>query len=55
MIKIERKDTIKAQLAITDLHNARESGKTYNTENVTAALIEAFHGKCYICENKAAT
>lgn len=55
MIKIERKDTIKAQLAITDLHNARESGKTYNTENVNAALIEAFHGKCYICENKAAT
>lgn len=55
MIKIERKDTEKTELAIEDLQRARKSGGTYNTENVNAALIQIFHGKCYICENKNAT
>lgn len=55
MIRIDRRNTTKAQLAIEDLKKACESEKTYNTEVVNVALIEAFHGKCYICENKAAT
>ncbi len=42
MIKIERKDTIKAQLAITDLHNARESGKTYNTRKCKCCTYRSF-------------
>ena len=55
MIRIERKNTPKAQLAIADLQKAYKSGGTYNTDNVNAALKEMFHGKCYICENKAIT
>ena len=55
MIRIERKNTPKAQLAIADLQKAYKSGGTYNTDNVNAALKELFHGKCYICENKAIT
>ena len=55
MIKIERKETVKTQLAVADLENARKAGATYNTENVNQALWEVFHGKCYICENKATT
>lgn len=53
MIRIERKNTPKAQLAIADLQKAYKSGGTYNTDNVNAALKEMFHGKCYICENSA--
>ena len=55
MIKIERKDTAKTRLAVADLQKARQSGSSYNTESVNQALREVFHGKCYICENKAAT
>lgn len=55
MIKIERKETAHTQLAVADLENARQAGTTYNTESVNQALWEVFHGKCYICENKAAT
>ena len=55
MIRIERKNTPKAQLAIADLQKAYKSGGTYNTDSVNAALKEMFHGKCYICENKAIT
>lgn len=55
MIRINRKNTEKARLAIADLQKARKSGKTYNTKSVNAALVETFHGKCYICENKKAT
>ena len=55
MIRIERKNTPKAQLAIADLQKAYKSGGTYNTDNVNAALKEMFHGKCYICENNAIT
>lgn len=39
MIRIERKNTPKAQLAIADLQKAYKSGGTYNTDNVNAALI----------------
>ena len=55
MIRIDRRNTAKVQLAIEDLQKACESETAYNTEKVNAALIETFHGKCYICENKAAT
>ena len=55
MIRINRKNTEKTRLAIADLQKARKSGKTYNTKPVNAALVETFHGKCYICENKKAT
>lgn len=54
MIRINRKNTEKARLAIADLQKARKSGKTYNTKSVNAALVETFHGKCYICENNKA-
>lgn len=55
MIRINRKNTEKTRLAIADLQKSRKSGKTYNTKSVNAALVETFHGKCYICENKKAT
>ena len=55
MIRIERKNTPKAQLAIADLQKAYKSGGTYNTKNINVALKEMFHGKCYICENKVIT
>ena len=55
MIKIERKETEKTKKAIADLQEAKQSGNSYNTENVNKALKEIFHGKCYICENKEAT
>ena len=55
MIKIERKSTEKAQLAIASLQKAREMKGTYNTPEVNAALRELFHGKCYICENRNIT
>lgn len=55
MIKIERRMTDKAQKAIESLRQAKLKGSTYNTEEVNAALEEAFHSKCYICENNQAT
>ena len=55
MIKIERKETEKTKQAIADLQKASETEGDYNTESVNQALKEIFHGKCYICENKAAT
>lgn len=55
MIKIKRKDTAKTSQAAIDLQKARQSGNTYNTENVNQALREIFHGKCYICEYKRAS
>ena len=55
MVRFERKDTEKAQSAIESLQKAKVSNSTYNTKEVNAALIEMFHGKCYICENKKAT
>ena len=55
MIKIERRDTAKAQRAIEDLQEARRLKSSYNTESVNQALREIFYGKCYICENKKAT
>lgn len=55
MIKIERKVTEKAQKAISSLQKAKASKSTYNTPEVNAALLEMFHGKCYICENKQIT
>lgn len=33
MIRINRKNTEKARLAIADLQKARKSGKTYNTKS----------------------
>lgn len=55
MIKIERKETEKAELAKKDLDKAKTANSSYNTENVNMALRDIFHGKCYICENKKAT
>ena len=55
MIKIKRKDTDKARQAVVDLEKAKQSGSTYNTENVNQALREVFHRKCYICEYKQVT
>ena len=55
MIKIERKETEKTRKAVADLYEAKQSGCSYNTENVNKALKEVFYGKCYICENKNAT
>lgn len=56
MVKIERKKTEKSELAILSLakEKANSSGKC-NTAEVVDALIEMFHGKCYICEYKDAT
>ena len=53
MIKIERKETEKTKQAIADLQKASENESSYNIESVNQALKEIFHGKCYICENKA--
>lgn len=55
MIKVERKNTEKAEKAIESLQNAKKKNSTYNTPEVNSALREMFHGKCYICENKEIT
>ena len=55
MIKIERKETEKAKLAVEALKVAKEKGSSYNTEEVNNALAELFYNKCYICENKDIT
>lgn len=55
MIKIERKPTEAAQMAVESLKEAKRKNGPYNTEEVNRALREMFHGKCYICENKKAT
>lgn len=55
MIRFERKNTRKAQSAMESLKDARQRNSTCNTQEVNEALIEMFHGKCYICENKEAT
>lgn len=52
MIRYERLDTEKARAAEKSLEEAKASNKSYNTPEVNAALMEMFHGKCYICENK---
>ena len=53
MVRIERKDTEKAKVAIASLaaEKAKNSG-TCNTPEVNEALAETFHKKCYICENR---
>ena len=55
MIKIERRQTAKAQKAIEALLKAQETDAGYNVPEVNAALKEIFYGKCYICENKEVT
>ncbi len=55
MIKVERKNTEKAEKAIESLQNAKKKNSTYNTPEVNSALREMFHGKCYICENREIT
>lgn len=55
MIKFSRNDTDKAKAAVRSLCKAKASNTTYNTPEVNAALVEMFHGKCYICENKRAS
>lgn len=55
MIKIERKETEKAQKAVRSLQEAKDKKGSYNTPEVNAALREMFHGKCYICENNQIT
>ena len=53
MVKFERKNTPKAQLAIEILEQEKnkKNGK-YNKEEVNQALKEMFYDKCYICESK---
>lgn len=53
MVKIERKLTEKTELAVHSLEKEKfkVSGKC-NTDEVVTALIETFHGKCYLCESK---
>lgn len=55
MIKIERRQTAKAQKAIESLEKAKKTDSGYNMPEVNDALREIFHGKCYICENKEIT
>ena len=55
MIKIERKETAKAQNAVRSLQEAKSKKSSYNTPEVNEALKEMFHGKCYLCENKQIT
>lgn len=55
MIKIQRKPTEKAKSALASLNEAKQRGSTYNTPEVNMALMEMFHGKCYICEDKEMT
>lgn len=43
MIKIKRKDTDKARQAVVDLEKAKQSGSTYNTENVKFVNISRRH------------
>lgn len=52
MVKFERLDTEKSRKAIQSLAKAQKNHGDYNTSAVMAALMEMFHGKCYICENK---
>ena len=52
MIKVERKDTEKARVAMQALEKAKQRGSSYNTPEVNEALKEMFRKKCYICENK---
>ena len=53
MVKIERKDTLKAQAAIASLKSEKvKSSGTYNTPEVNDALQEMFAHKCYLCEQK---
>mgnify|MGYP002227949296 CR=1 FL=1 len=54
MIKIERKETEKTNRRLTELQKPVK-WSSYNIESVNQALKEIFHGKCYICENKAVT
>ena len=56
MVKIERQDTDKTRQAIESLkrEKLKTSGKC-GTDKVFEALLEVFHEKCYICENKKAT
>ena len=49
MIKYDRRTTVKAKAAIESLKEAKNSGKSYNTPEVNAALAEMFCGKGYIC------
>lgn len=52
MIKYSRIDTDRARAAVKSLEEAKASNGSYNTPEVNMALVEMFHGKCYICENK---
>ena len=53
MVKIERKDTPKAQAAIASLKSEKvKPSGTYNTPEVNDALQEMFAHKCYLCEQK---
>ena len=55
MIKIDRRNTLKAEAAKQALQNAQKTDSGYNIEIVNQALEELFYGKCYICENKEVT
>ena len=53
MVKIRRRDTERARLAVKVLEREKEKvNGTYNLPEVNDALREMFFGKCYICENK---
>ena len=55
MVKIERRNTPKSEAAKLALQDAKIHDSGYNIKDVNDALVEMFHGKCYICENKEIT
>lgn len=55
MIKIERKENRESKTGDCRFAKSSENESSYNIESVNQALKEIFHGKCYICENKAVT
>ena len=56
MVRFERRDTVKAQLAVASLEREKKKPSgTYNTPEVNAALKEMFYDKCYLCEQKGLT
>ena len=55
MIKINRVDSERTEKAKEVLMREKARNGDYNQLEVNIALKEVFHGKCYICENKAVT
>lgn len=51
MINIERKTPPQDVIAILEKEKSKASGN-YNKKEIFNVLVEEFHNKCYICENK---